>query len=227
LKSLIEILSLRERRDIVDFHMDEWNSLKIERHTCIGVVASLNDACHKIYGIHIWADELINSPLIHAYSSIFAVKNFDDQQQLCSHIEALLDMLTIGREIEMLDWCDWQAEQLQRFESDAKDAAVHSELALELMLKGDKCGSDIYDGILQKETQAFRGINEHSVRLDKKYFAKRGKKTKKGWLCSALGDLIPDEYPNKAAFISKLANDLCSTKISRQLARSILKKGYT
>jgi len=227
MKTLDEVLSLRLRDYIFTYHFDEWCERRAKAQSLIEMIAQLNDLCGEKYNRKIWADECVHHSLFKEYAAHLSFSNADEVTRTFNNLMCILDVLTLAREID--DFIEWQQlndKQAARLTKECEKQSTLMNTAMSLMVEGDQYGSGMLEKFAARESPLFQELTPHLIRLNEKYFAKRGTKTKKGWLCSALGDLISDEYPCRAAFIAKLADKLGSTKVGRQSARNTLKKGY-
>jgi len=197
---MVELLRLIERRDVLEG--DPW------LHNPLGpldAVTQLNNATDNP-----WPDKFLQSKYIIEYSRSF---HFDDPASFDAiffNIIKLLDILTIG-----LHWDDLQQKQ----SPDISDAMTTSRFCIKHGMIGE-----VFDAA---EKEMHNGFQQHYTTLTPDFFAKRGKKTKVGWLIRAIDPIIHPDYPLRYAFISHLLKELSNIKASPTMVRSTILKGYT
>jgi len=228
MKSLDEILSLRRRSYIFTEHFDEWCERRSKAQNIIEMIAQLNDLCGEKYNRKIWADECVRHSLFKEYAAHLSFADVDELDRVFNNLMGMLDILTLAREIDdFVEWQQWHDEQADSVTNKYKDLSVLVNTGMNLMVEGEQLGNEMFEKFSAKESPLFQELNQHTIHLNKELFAKRGTKTKTGWLQKALNRLIPSEYPCKGAFIAKLLRELGNTEMTRQNSTSMSKGGYT
>jgi len=227
MRSLGEILSLRERAEAFEVHYDEWIA-KEKSGNIIDVLLLFNDFFDEKYNCKIWENEIIQHPLLSEYISCFSISSVDEFDRMLNHLMNLLDILTLAREIDdFVTWKQAHKDLVDKLEKEHGKLRLMVRESMSLILKNSPLGLDMFEHYAPKESPIHRELNHHSYCFKKEWFSKRGNETKTGWLVRALCTLIPDEYINRAAFIAKLSTTLGKTPITRQNVSSILKGGKT
>lgn len=229
MRTLSEILSMRERVDALSIYNGEWIAkvqLAEVKNTC-DLLVLFNDFFDEKYNHKIWDDEIVRHPLLIEYASNFSITNVDEVDRMFNHLMSLLDILMLGREID--DFVVWQQHreaQMEKTEDKWKKSQTFVKESMAFMLDGKPWGLDMFKHYSAEEGSLIREMGDGAY-LKPEWFAKRGAKTKTGWMLKALCELIPVEYPNKFAFIAKLSTELGNTAMTRQLANSLSKSGHT